>query len=897
MRRNPRDGILVAALVALPSAALMLISTVAASQQATVDETLAAELGQAEAWVMVGDPTGAGVVQSPTDARYYEPANGAASAPQSDATSLTASDVEALLPDGARVVALQQGAVVVSTGDAATRTTAVQGGAWDPALTGIYHVVSGAVPNADTEVMVTATLADTLRVGVGDTVAVEGVDGPLTVSGVLAGRVDSPEGTIFTATGAIDLGGDIQSTTWYDTNVAMSWDQVRALNAHGLIAYSRRVALDPPPDPALTPYKQPVAPTLVAAGAVGLVAALLLAGAGFVVTFRRQRHHLALLAATGATRGTLAAVGIARGCWLGLAGGVAGVVLGLAGGFAWVSVLLRWGGVDARTSTWGYHVTWWHAGIVVAYGVTVGMLASLVPALMAARLDVIAVLGGTRRATRPHRWPTIVGALAGVVGVFALVRAAHTFDASLDLVGVPAYDAATTASRLLAAGSLIVFTGAVFLVPAVLRGLSRIAFRASLGLRIAARDATRNLGRTVPVIAAIAITVAIGSAVLMTLDRDQHYLADRWVPIAPKGDGVVALAPGRPDANFDASAAAKAVRVALPDANVTVIDGWQFEIPDMTGTTAVPSIIVPEANLCPYGDQTERERAADPRCAGAASNLGPWVFQVDVGGVDALRALLVGEPTTAAKDTLNHGGVVVFSNAMLNADKVKIGLWDYAHDNFPDQGVEPSATMQLPAVYQQYPYGERRAAMAVLSPAAAAAIGWPVVPTTLIVDATKPIDSTQAAAVNRALQTVAGSGFLWLDVENGPREQEALFTGALAILGVALLIITATTIALALARSDARRDDFTLASLGASPRTAKAITAWQGALIVGSATTIGLATALAWTWANNHALAQRGYTTPWLWIIAGWVALPAITGALSWLLTRAARAIHYRLAA
>ncbi|HZL81092.1 MAG TPA: hypothetical protein VFC06_04025, partial [Demequina sp.] len=199
--------------------------------------------------------------------------------------------------------------------------------------------------------------------------------------------------------------------------------------------------------------------------------------------------------------------------------------------------------------------------------------------------------------------------------------------------------------------------------------------------------------------------------------------------------------------------------------------------------------------------------------------------------------------------------------------------------------------------YQPYPFSNGRAGMAILSPAAAAAIGWPVVPTTLIVDAPKPIDSTQAAAVNRALQTVAGSGFLWLDVENGPRKQEALFTGALAFVAVALLIITATSIALALARSDARRDDFTLASLGAAPRTAKAITAWQGALIVGSATTIGLATALAWTWANNHALAQHGYTTPWLWLIAGWVALPAITGALSWLLTRAARAIHYRLAA
>jgi hypothetical protein len=897
VRRNPREGILVAALVALPSAAIMLISTVAASQQATVDETLAAELGQAEAWVMVGDPTGAGVIQSPTDARFYEPGEGGVAPSTSDAAFLTVSDVEELLPDGTRFVALQQGAVVVSTDDAATRTTVVQGGAWDPALTDLYRVESGAVPNSDTEAMVSATLADTLRIGVGDTLAVDGVDGNLTVSGVLSPRVESPEGTIFTAPEVIDLGGDAQSTTWYDTDSTMSWEQVQALNSHGLIAYSRQVALDPPPEQGLTPYKQPIEPILIAAGAVGLVAALLLAGAGFVVTFRRQRHHLALLAATGATRGTLAAMGIARGCWLGLAGGAAGALVGLGGGFAWVSVLLRWGGVDAQTSTWAYHVTWWHAGIIVAYGAVVGMLAALVPALMAARLDVIAVLGGTRRATRPHTWPTIVGALAGVVGVFALVRAAQTFDASLDLVGVPAYDAATGASRFLAAGSLIVFTGAVLLLPAALRGVSRIASQASLGLRIAVRDATRNVGRTVPVVAAIAITVAMGSAVLMTLDRDHDYLAASWEPIAPRGDGVVALRPASNSAESIGSAAADAVRVALPDADVTVIDGWLPEIPDVTDVSAAPSIIVPEASLCPYGDQTERERAADPRCAGASANLGPWVFQAEVGGVDALRAILAGEPTAEAKDALNQAGVVVFSNAMLDPDKATVGLWDYAHDNFPDQGVEPSATMQFPAVYQPYPYSGSRASMAIISPAAAEAIGWPVAPATLIVNAAKPIDSTQAATVNRALQTVEGSGFLWLEVESGPPKQDALFTGVMVIVLMALLIFTATTIALALARSDARRDDFTLASLGAAPRTAKAITAWQGALIVGSATTIGIATALAWTWANNHALAQQGYAAPWPWIITGWVALPAITGALSWLFTRTAPAVHYRLAA
>lgn len=102
--------------------------------------------------------------------------------------------------------------------------------------------------------------------------------------------------------------------------------------------------------------------------------------------------------------------------------------------------------------------------------------------------------------------------------------------------------------------------------------------------------------------------------------------------------------------------------------------------------------------------------------------------------------------------------------------------------------------------------------------------------------------------------------------------------------------------ALGLARADARRDDLTLASLGASPRLARAVAAWQGGILVAFAVGIGMAGAVALDVIGAMSMAAPG---PFAWgtLAIALVVPPLVVAGLAWLMTRAPQPVHYRLAA
>ena len=903
LRRSPREGMLVAALVALPAVAIMLIATVSASQHPTTPEQLNAELGQSEAWVRVLDDHGSTIVQSPTNPEQYE----SAARPSSVDTSgdpYTAADVESLLPSGASVISVQTGTAVVGGADAAVRASVVQGEAWDTSLTGMYDLVSGSAPTSSDQVMMSPDLADHLDVAVGDTVTLDGADSKFTVTGLVEPRADSGDGTVFASPGTLALDDGIQSFTWYLPDHPLSWADVQALNDKGLIAYSRKVVDNPPADAPQFYAGESATGALVATAAVGLIAAMLLAGAGFVVTFRRQRHSFALLAATGATRMVLTFVGVARGVWLGLAGGIVGAAAGIAGGFGWVAFLLTWGDADAQRSTWGYHVPWSTVVAVVLYGALVGAIAAAVPAVTAARLDVIGVMRGSVTPRRTRHWPAVAGIVALPIGAFVLMRAAHSLTASVELTGTAAYNASGRGSTLLAGGAALIFVGLALLTPSALRVAARLAARAPITPRIAMRDLARNVGRTTPVVAAIAITVAIGSGVLMTLDRDWQQFQSEWQPNAPIGYGTVPLSAIRsPDAQTTDTTAA-AIKTTLPDATTTVVSGWasNFDPSELPADSpGLPSIAVPEANLCPVyvdgGQVSKSDIAHDPRCQGSGANLGQWVLGAAVGDADTLRAVLGTEPSPDAVSTLENGGVVVFNPALLGSNNVTIAWWDYNNENYPnDNDSKPASNQRLSATYQAPAYVGVPATYAIMSPSTAATLGWPVTPSDILVDAPDPITAAQQAAINADLHGLSADP-LWLYVERGPDDSGALAMAIGTIVVVLLLTFASTAIALALARSEARRDDFTLASLGADPRMARGVAAWQGALIAFLALSIGLEAAIAWSWVDSSRFVDVTYGVPWVAILGTWIVLPACVGAVSWVFTKVPRAIHYRLAA
>ncbi|WP_144016084.1 FtsX-like permease family protein [Demequina sp. NBRC 110052] len=905
--RKPREGVLVAALVAVPAAAIMLISTVMASQTPTLDEKLTAELGQTQAWVRVWDSAGNPVVQAPTVPEHVQSAvEGDGALEGTD--EYTAAEVEALLPDGARTIDLLGASTFLHTPDASARATLTAGEAWDESLAGIYTLVDGSVPAADDEIMISPTLASVAGVAVGD--AVELADtGEYTVVGILSPRVDG-SGTVFTtsgapvAVGALGEWGINGSMTWYLVDTPLSWSDVQELNRQGLVAYSREVVTGPPVTGGLTPIEQETDAALLGAGAVGLFAAMLLAGAAFAVTFRRQRHTMAMLGANGAHGSSLVAVGVARGLWLGLAGGVVGGVFGIALGLGWDYVLLHWGGAEGQYSTWGYHVNWSHLPLTAAYGALVGIVSAWVPALAASRLDVLGVLRGSTRPPRARRWTAVLGALAVIAGGAAMAWSARLLDQSLDLAGGAAYAQRSQASMILVAGAVLAFGGLALLVPVMLRLLGRAAVNAPLAGRIAVRDASRSIGRTAPVVAAIAVTIAISTGLILTLDRGRANLLDYWTPHAPVGDAIVELGFAIEGTADQADIVVAAAHDVLPDAEVTVFDAFlNFNgvEPGAVDMSAVPFLLAPEQNVCPELIDPEfsvsaRERAADPRCDSREIDFGPWTSRIVVGDADDLAALAGTDPGDAALDALAGGGVVVFSSSFLDEGTVTVGFYDVDGGEFPDFGSLPDESLTLPGAFQQVAPGTMRVGLAMVSPETAAEIGWPSQPTSVLIDADEPITEQQQAQLSAAARMPDGST-PWVYVGGGPRDTYAAVVSA-AIMGVALLLVfSSVSIALGLARADARQDDFTLASLGASPQLARSVAAWQGALIVGLAGAIGAPVGTAWVVVQGFSTLDRDYVLPWWWIVAASLALTGVVALAAWVFTKVPKAVHYRLAA
>lgn len=907
LKRKPREGVLVAALVAVPAAAIMLISTVIASQTPTIDEKLTAELGQTEAWVRVMDSAGNPVIQAPTVPEMVQSAVEGDGALE-DAAEYSAADVEALLPQGVRTVSLQDASTFLHTPDASARATMIAGDAWDESFAGMYTLVEGATPTADDEIMISPALASVAGVGVGDAVEL-GVSGEYTVTGILAPRIDG-SGTVFVtanapvAATALDEWGINGAMTWYLVDTPLSWSEVQVLNSHGIVTYSREVVTGPPVTGGLAPIEHEPDAALLGAGAVGLFAAMLLAGSAFAVTFRRQRHTMAMLGANGAHGTSLVTVGVARGFWLGLAGGVVGGLLGIALGLGWDYVLLHWGGAEGQYSTWGYHVTWSHLPLTAVYGAIVGIVSAWIPALAASRLDVLGVLRGSTRPARVRRWPAAVGGLAVLVGGLGMAWAATLLDGALDIAGMAAYAERSRASMMLVAGAVLAFGGLALLVPFALRLLGRAAANAPVAGRIAVRDASRSVGRTAPVVAAIAVTVAISTGLILTLDRDHETLVDSWVPDAPEGDAIVDLGFEIDGTEDQADTVTAAAHDVLPGARVTVFDAFlNFNgvEPGAVDMSAVPFLLAPEENVCPEFVDPEfrmsaRERAADARCDEREMNFGPWASQIVVGTADDLAALAGGDPDGAALDTLAAGGVVVFSVSFLDGDRVTVGLYDVDGGEYPDFGVLPAEWFSLPGAFQATAPGTMRIGVAMVSPETAAEIGWPYQPASVLVDAEEPITAHQQAQLSAAARMPDGST-PWVSVGGVPADSYTAMVGAF-ILGIALLLVfSSVSIALGLARADARQDDFTLASLGASPQLARSVAAWQGALIVGLAGAIGASVGTAWVWVNGFSTLNRDYVLPWWWIVTAWLALTGVVALAAWAFTKAPKAVHYRLAA
>ncbi|QMW67042.1 FtsX-like permease family protein [Mumia sp. ZJ1417] len=798
VRRSKGRSALVAVMVGTPVMLAVMLSTLYATDDVTPLEAMPAQLGSSEAQLWwKGFP----VQQSP-DGQDGGGSSAEDRAPEPDPGP---DGVRAVLP-GAEVLEVRSRFVTfVGRADGPLREVDTT----PPMADGLVDLTDGRTPERVGEVVLTPHLRDRLDAALGATVDVAGRD--VTVVGVgTFGSVDPyplASGAVgFPGTFDLGEGNGVENEYLVDRDAPVTWEDVKRLNSEGFWVISRHVLENPPPASARYDLdawnagqdttEQAVLVIIVTAV---LLQVVLLAGPAFAVGVRRQRRDLALLAAAGGTPADVRRTVLAQAAVLGAGSSVVGAALGLAASPLVVAVLPRW--FDEGFGP--YDVMWPAVAAAVVLGVVASLLAALVPARQVANQDVTAALVGHRAApSRRNGWPLVGLALVAVgLGV--------CFTAGIQPGGETAVAASTVAIVL----------GTVFLTPLVIGLVGRVGGRLPLTLRLAVRDTARQRSRSTPAIAAVMATVAGLTALAIANASDFEHDRRSYEFTYPVGTTVLSEG-GRP-IDAVARAAGEAAGVAFTPigtagrvGNERAGEGWWTDVAVETeewGPWATTSVAVATAEeLAAWGVELTPDQIETLRTGGALV-AGPSVL--DAGG--RVRVAVDEQP---ADGTSGHSRTV-----SLDASPADLGM------GAVPQGREPVV------------------ALAVIAPQTAQAQAVPYERSRAIADSI--LSDQQLRDVRAALRELPGEQSTWTEQGFG-----GTFTVQLLLLigagGIAVLIGTLSATGLALA--DARPDFATLAAVGAGPRTRRGVAAAQAVVlgVLGAllGVLVGFAPGLAAAW-------------------------------------------------
>jgi putative ABC transport system permease protein len=860
--RHRARSVLVLVMIALPvlavTAADVLIQTSTVSGAESVDR----RMGASEALVSVSD--GVTDVKQPPDPDDCC----AVTAGSGDGTDLapTAEQVSSLL-DGATLVELRHGEVEFRTSKGQTPVDVTEVDLRNPVTRGLFDLTSGRWPQESGEVVVNeALLAKGYRLG--DTL--ELTDDAAPDDPRIVGIAEST--TIRTypaAAGPLGAFGvdDVGSSQWLVDGGPVSWATMRQLNQIGATVASRVVIKDPPPASQWPPEVRPTTTDDATVAVLGLIVIMalievvLLAGPAFAVSARKQQRSLALMAATGGTPKQSRRVIVASAIVLGSAAAVLGVFLGIG-----VARLLQpW--LQSRADTWfgPFEIPWTHLVGVAGFGMLSALLAALVPAYLASRQDVVAVLAGRRGDKAPSLKSPLLGLVLLGVGIAG-----------------SAYGAVGQSSGefVIAFSAIPAVLGMILVVPVVLAGVARLSGRLPLVLRYAVRDANRHRTRTVPAVAAVAATVAGVVALSIGLSSDEAEREATYTPSVVDGVGIVH------DYGEDPpwSALRAVVERELPSATVSELQGLQEK-------ESWSEVFGP-------GGETVLETSGDALGANImVSSGGLPVGLRGVGAADVKRAETV----------LRGGGIVAFVSPGRQVDGATATVVQHRYD--PDTGAdEGSQQAELPAAFVTLTEAWNGPA-AVLSAAAARELG--AEPATVALSVEGTISEDQEQAVDEGLSAVAADSGMYVERGYQPDDSTVIAQIVLIVLG-GVLMLGGTLTATFLALSDARPDLATLSAVGASPRTRRGVAAAYAVVVglVGAllGAAVGLIPGIAVAWPLTKTTSGGGvpgeevFTTvgpfldiPWLMILGLVVVLPAVTAVVVGLFARSRLPLVARL--
>ena len=719
----------------------------------------------------------------------------------------------------------------------------------DPLAKGLYRLTSGRFPTAADEVAVNAALAaegfhvgDRLTVGDGHHVTVVG-------TAEAAGPRAQPL-LVGLPSWLPAAGAPAEVNHWLVGGAPVTWDDVRALNQEGAVALSREVIERPPSTDQLAPQiRQSLSDAhsqlytvLLLIGVMALLEVVLLAGPAFAVGARRQSRTLALIAANGGGPPQSRRVILASAVVLGTIGAAVGTVLGIVAGRILVPLLQA----HADTYFGPFQIRWSHVLGVAFFGFLSALLAAAVPAWIASRQDVVAVLAGRRGDRKPGRRSPVVGVVLLAIGLGLAVLGSRQSAGDL----------------LIAAAAVVSVFGMIFLVPVVVVAVARLGRRMPLPLRYAVRDAARHRTRTVPAVAAVAATVAGVVALSIANSSDQAQAKADYDPLLPQGLSSIVVNRAHPDWTAVTSAVTRTAGGARVETVHGVATRQAFELrpPGRSVVTASWS--------SPY----------------------PTPALVSDGNDQATQALL--SPTLSAaqreqvKRALGDGRAVVFAQDPVTGDHVGLRL---GHER-----------VSLPAVF--VPVGTRMmATQVVLPPSLLHRIGVTEAESGLLL-AGSPLTASQEDDLRQVLGGLDSASNLYVERGYQTSNAEKIVLWILFGLGATLMLggtLTATFLAL----SDARPDLATLSAVGASPRTRRGVAAAYALAVGFVGAVLGAAVGFIPGVAVTYPL-TRGFDPgepshyldiPWMLIGGLVIALPLFTALVVGLLARSRLPVVARL--
>ena len=568
---------------------------------------------------------------------------------------------------------------------------------------------------------------------------------------------------------------------------------------------------------------------------VFLLLASLVAAAGFAVVAQRRLRQLGMLAAVGATQKHLRLVLVTNGAIVGAIAAVIGTVVGLV---LWVvSAPTLESAVDHRIDRlslpWGLITT---ADLLTVLGATA---AAWWPGRTVSRLPVMLALSGRPPTPRPARHSAMAAAALIAVGIGCLALSGRD------------------KAPLIVAGLMTTIVGSLLLGPLAIRTLSAGAARVSIAPRLALRDLARYQARSGAALAAVTLALGIATAVVVTASAEEAKAAAEPPTLS---DRQIRVYLGPPDARqfipVDAPAqlgrlAASVRQLAHRLDRATVIPLRKAVQPGLRPFVVGDTRVIPTIELARRldGPAGRKEYRAQSQLLVAT----PVVLEylgIDPAAVDPSTDFLA-DQSVAAEELVIPSFTSHEEIAVTNVQKIETG---------------------------EHLFGSTSAPPNLVTRAGLRRHGWKQVPAGWLVESGRALTNQQIADA----RDIASNAGLTIEVQGQGRSQataKGIATAAGAVLALAILALT-----VGLIRSESAGDLRTLTATGADSCIRRTLTATTAGALALLGALLGVTGAYVVLLAMYHDDLGHLSDVPLSYLAVAVVGVPLAAAATGWLL-------------